>query len=255
MEQHEYDTMARLEDTHWWYRALRRLVSRSLQSEGDGRVLRILDVGCGTGGGMASMANRLPGRLLVGVDVEERAIWYASQRRVGSIIRASAHSLPFRDSSFDAVTLIDLLYIEGLDDRVAVREAHRVLREGGLLIVNVAAFEWLRGEHDLVVRTRHRYRKEEIGRLLAGNGFAVKRLLYWNALLLPVIAFARKVLAPVRPKATPRSDIRSSSIWVNRCLFRLLLLDQWLAQRVRLPFGTSIFGVACKGLRPSAAVR
>ncbi len=247
MERHEYDTMAHLEDTHWWYRAIRELVSRTLHSECRGRRPRILDVGCGTGGGIASIAIRFPDSLLVGVDVEEVALWYSSRRGDGVVVRASAHALPFRDSSFDAVTLIDLLYFEGLKDQVATHEAYRVLRQGGLLVVNVAAFEWLRGEHDMAVRTRHRYRKEEIGRLLAGNGFEVKKLLYWNALLLPVVVLVRKVLDPVRPKVTPRSDVRSLSPWVNWYLFQLLLLDIWLAERVRFPLGTSIFSVARKG--------
>ena len=246
MERHEYDTMARLEDTHWWYRAIRRLVSRTLQVESKGRRIRILDVGCGTGGGMASIANRLPGSLLVGIDIHKAATWYASRRRVGLIAQASAHRLPFRDGSFDVVTLIDLLYIEGLKDHVTIHEAYRVLQQGGLLVVNVPAFEWLRGEHDMAVRTRHRYRKQEIGRLLAGNGFGIKKLLYWNWVLFPVVGFVRNVLAPVRPRATPKSDVRSLPKWLNSLLAGLLSIDIALAAKIRFPIGTSVFCVAYK---------
>lgn len=246
MERHEYDTMARLEDTHWWYRNIRQLVSRTLHSECRGRRPRVLDVGCGTGGGIASIANRFPDSLLVGVDVEEVALRYSSRRGVGVVARASAHALPFRDGSFDAVTLIDLLYIEGLKDQVAIHEAYRVLQQGGLLVVNVPAFEWLRGEHDMAVRTRHRYRKEEIGRLLAGNGFEVKKLLYWNTLLLPAVGFVRNILAPVRPMATPKSDVRSLPKWINSLLAGLLSIDIALAAKVRFPIGASVFCMAYK---------
>ncbi len=246
MERHEYDTMARLEDTHWWYRNIRRLVSRTLDSECRGRRSRVLDVGCGTGGGIASIANRFPDSLLVGVDVEEIALRYSSRRGDGVVARASAHALPFRDGSFDVVTLIDLLYIEGLKDQVAIHEAYRVLQQGGLLVVNVPAFEWLRGEHDMAVRTRHRYRKEEIGRLLAGNGFEVKKLLYWNTLLLPVVGLVRNILAPVRPMATPKSDVRSLPKWLNSLLAGLLSIDIALAAKIRFPIGTSVFCMAYK---------
>lgn len=238
--------MARLEDTHWWYRNIRQLVSRTLHSECRGRRPRVLDVGCGTGGGIASIANRFPDSLLVGVDVEEVALWYSSRRGDGVVARASAHALPFRDGSFDVVTLIDLLYIEGLKDQVAIHEAYRVLQQGGLLVVNVPAFEWLRGEHDMAVRTRHRYRKAEIGRLLAGNGFEVKKLLYWNTLLLPVVGFVRNILAPVRPMATPKSDVRSLPKWLNSLLAGLLSIDIALAAKIRFPIGASVFCMAYK---------
>jgi SAM-dependent methyltransferase len=182
----------------------------------------------------------------VGIDIHKAATWYASRRRVGSIAQGSAHRLPFRDSSFDAVTLIDLLYIEGVEDGVAIREAHRVLRNNGLLVVNVAAFEWLRGKHDLAVRTRHRYRKGEIGRLLAGNGFEVKKLHYWNTLLLPVVVFLRHILAPVRVRTTPRSDLRSLPKWLNSLLAALLSIDIALAAKIHFPVGTSVFCMAYK---------
>jgi len=213
---------------------------------------KILDVGCGTGGGLASIANRLPDSLLLGVDIEEVAIQHSSRRKVGYVTQATAHSLPFRDSSFDAVTLIDLLYIEALDDRVAISEAYRVLRKGGLLIVNVPAFEWLRGEHDMAVRTRHRYRKEEIRSLLEAKGFEVKTLLYWNSLLFPIVAFVRNVLRPVRQKSTPRSDVRSLPKWLNSLLAGLLTIDVTLAARISFPFGTSVYCVARK--RPGCLV-
>jgi len=246
MERHEFDTMAGLEDTHWWYRTIRRMVSRTLQIESRGRKIRVLDVGCGTGGGMASVANGLPGSLLVGIDTHKTAVWYASRRGVGSIAQASAHRLPFRDGSFDAVTLIDLLYIEGVEDGVALREAHRVLRNSGLLVVNVPAFEWLRGEHDLAVRTRHRYRKDEIRALVTENGFEPKKLLYWNTLLLPLIAFARRVLRPVRTRQTPRSDVTPLPKWLNSLLAGLMVVDAAVAVRVGFPLGTSVYCIAHK---------
>lgn len=98
----------------------------------------------------------------------------------------------------------------------------------------------------MAVRTRHRYRKEEIGRLLAGNGFEVKKLLYWNALLLPVVGFVRNILAPVRPMATPKSDVRPLPKWLNSLLAGLLSIDIALAAKIRFPIGTSVFCMAYK---------
>jgi SAM-dependent methyltransferase len=185
--------------------------------------------------------------MLVGIDVAESAVWYASGRKVGFVARAAADHLPFRDGSFDAVTLIDVLYMLGHEDRAAVREAQRVLREGGLLVANTAAFEWLRGEHDAATGTRHRYRKEEVRGLLTGGGFEVRRLLYWNSLLLPAVAFVRNVVRPAPAKGgPPRSDIRSVPGWLNSLLAGLLSIDVMLAENIGFPLGCSVYCLAQK---------
>jgi SAM-dependent methyltransferase len=183
---------------------------------------------------------------LVGIDIHEAAVWYASRKGVGFVAQASAHRLPFRDDFFDAVTLIDVLVVEGLEDGVAIREAQRVLRESGLLVVNVAAFEWLRGEHDVATRTRHRYRKEEIRALLSENGFELKHVFYWNSLLLPLVVLMRKILRPARIQGTPRSDLSSVPKWLSSLLAGLLAIDVALARTVGFPLGTSIYCMAYK---------
>lgn len=59
MLEHEYDTMRRVEDTHWWYRTLRQRVLRDLKRALRGRdTARILDDGCGTGGMLAYLKEK-----------------------------------------------------------------------------------------------------------------------------------------------------------------------------------------------------
>ena len=54
----EYEAMYRVEQTHWWYRALRRHVTRVVAAEARrlGRPPRVLDAGAGTGGMLAGLA-------------------------------------------------------------------------------------------------------------------------------------------------------------------------------------------------------
>jgi SAM-dependent methyltransferase len=247
MEPSEYDTMAQLEDSYWWYLGVRRMVLRAVQlGLGKKPRLKILDAGCGTGGGMASLARRFPGSLIVGTDVAPAAIRYSMLRHAGPVLPGSVNSLPFRDASFDVVLFIDLLYIRGVNDSAAVREACRVLRPGGLLVVNVPAFEWLRGRHDVAVHTRRRYRRLELQELLTAHGFAVNQLMYWNALFLPLVFVVRRLLSRERKAAVARSDLISLPRSLNWLLTRLLLLDTWICGTVKVPFGTSVFSVASK---------
>jgi ubiquinone/menaquinone biosynthesis C-methylase UbiE len=98
---------------------------------------KILEVGCGTGGLLASAA-RL-GIEIEGVDIALRWLVVARRRLKDlglpvSLVAASADRLPYADASFDTVVADSVL--EHLDDPAsAVLEWARVLRPGGTLLV------------------------------------------------------------------------------------------------------------------------
>lgn len=91
---------------------------------------RVLDVGCGDGQ-VARLAVSLGSELVVGVDPTWNQVVVASERGGGvRVARASAHRLPFADSSFDAVVACLVFeHIEDVDDAIA--EVSRVLAPGG----------------------------------------------------------------------------------------------------------------------------
>ena len=61
-------------------------------------------------------------------------------------------------------------------DSLALHEMNRVLRSGGRLILNVAAFDFLKGAHDCAVDVNRRYTQRQLQALLAGSGREVVRL-------------------------------------------------------------------------------
>ena len=92
---------------------------------------RILDVGCGLGTYVKKMRDF--SEEVYGVDVDPKKVAEASQT-LPNIQLAPAEKLPFPDSFFDVVLLHEVIeHVE--DDRQAIREAHRVLRGGGRIVI------------------------------------------------------------------------------------------------------------------------
>jgi SAM-dependent methyltransferase len=91
-----------------------------------------LEIACGEGTNLARLARR--GRP-VGIDRYPEKVRFAAQAvPAARVAAADAVTLPFRDGSFASVLIRDLLH-HLLKPEEAVREAVRVLRTGGTLLV------------------------------------------------------------------------------------------------------------------------
>src|SRR3954454_1577508 len=190
MEREQYAIMARREEHHWWYAGMRRVALAVLERALRGRTgLRILDAGCGTGG--TTIELRRFGDV-VGVDLAWEALEPARDRGLRQLARASIGRLPFASASFDVATSFEVVYHLGVSsDTTALIEIHRVLKPGGIFLLRVPAHDWLRGEHDRLVHTRHRYSRDEVAEKLGTAGFTIDRLTWANSALFPPAAAKR----------------------------------------------------------------
>ncbi len=239
MNTEEYGCMRAVEDSHWWYGALHALVLDACHRHAP-REAALVDVGCGTGG----MAVRLDAAYRVtGLDLSAEALAFCKVRGMARIAQADAGHLPLADAGVDGALLLDVLYHSAVDDRAGVlEEMRRILRPGGLVIINVPAYQWLYSSHDVAVHTAHRFTRSEINGLLLDVGFEILSSSYWNSLLLPVIVAVRLMLRWLPDRG---SDLNPDTPgWVNRTLGAVLRLERrWMAWG-SLPAGLSIFVVA-----------
>jgi hypothetical protein len=125
--------------------------------------------------------------------------------------------------------------------------AHRLLKNGGLLVVTVPAYRFLWSGEDYVSEHHRRYvRKDLLDRVVAA-GFAVQRSTYFNTLLFPVMAavilFRRACVSGSRF----RSNIRPLPVPINRVLTLLFSIERILLRWVRFPYGGSILCLGVKG--------
>ncbi len=247
MERVEYEVMAAVETRHWWYGGMRDIAAALLDPLYARRQdLRILDAGCGTGGNALFLQRY---GQVVGLDLAAEALEPGASRMCGQCLRGSVVSLPFSAASFDLVTSFDVLYHRGVTDEVAaLREAWRVLRPGGRLLLRLPAYEFLRSKHDRAVHTRRRYTAHEVLSLLRSAGFIVEYCSYINSLLFP-LALTQRLLEKVVPSLEQQqSDMTLPPAAINQILrWPLALEAAWVRLKGRFPVGLSIICLAHSG--------
>lgn len=250
MNADEYPKLAAVEDRMWYFRALHGHVERALAASLGAAQAKVLDAGCGTGGLIARLSARHPAWRWTGVDLSELACAFADRRVGGNapgrpvavIQRAAIEALPFPDASFDAVVSADVLYHVD-DDGAAAREFWRVLRPGGVVVLNVPAYRWLWSYHDEAVHSRRRYNRRDVRSLLRQAGFGPMLATYWNTLPFPLVAVRRKLLPP----PAGGSDVRLYPAPIETAFTLAMACERaWLAAFGRLPFGSSVFATAWK---------
>ena len=242
MEPKEYEIMYRAEESHWWYRGMSAITERMMETYfSPGALPHILDAGCGTGGGILFLSRY---GTVTGVDISSDAVRFCSERGCKKVVKGSVMALPFLSETFDLVTSFDILYFEKIDDRVALREASRVLRPGGKMIVRVPAFNWLRGTHDIKVSTRHRYTLRELAGKMAQSGFEIELINYANTILFPAAALKRLLEKWMPPQRD--SDITLEMGIFSKILNLCLLVESRVITKWRFPFGLSVIALARK---------
>jgi len=152
------------------------------------RPRRVLEVGCGEGIVLATLAARLPGTRFDGLELDERVLGQARIRCPGAkLVRGDACELPFGNQSFDLVVCLEVL--EHLPEPArALRELRRVARAGCLLSV----------PHEPFFRVGNLLRGKNVARL----GDPSDHLQHWGARAFAAFC-GRELAVRIRTTAFP----------------------------------------------------
>lgn len=232
------------EMSSWWYLSrrelLREFVSESLDGKREARILDMsgtaeLDFGVSSPFRVVNQHSRL------------REAAFQQIHGVTTLICSAPEELAFASNSFDLIVAGDFLQSVS-DDRSALRELLRVLKDGGALCLTVPAYAFLWSEEDEHRGHYRRYRASELRRKLTTSGFEVQRASYFvTAPFLPLVML-RMAQSIVRTTIVPNRRNSRRTRLANAGMKLLLDGERQALHHINLPFGTV---VVCWARKPA----
>ena len=241
MNDEEFRLLEEIEESHWWFVG-KRMSLRAL-FDGYPKGLRLLDLGCGTGG---ILRDWMIDNSCAGVDRSELALKICKKNGFDSLVRGDLAHLPFKPNSFDVVLLMDV--IEHLPDDVTfLRNVSHVCSKGGRVIIAVPAFQLLWSQHDVTFKHHRRYGAAQLERVARAAGLEPERTTFTNSLLFPVALVWRLLSYRLgMGRFAPKHDFWPIPRWLNALLTQVYRVEAWLLRRIDLPIGVSVVCIARK---------
>lgn len=149
---------------------------------GDVKGKKILDIGCGFGW-YEKMAIEAGAKEVIGLEPEEKNFHQARKESPRArFVIGSALNLPFSDSSFDKVVILEVLehLPKGVENKV-FSETFRVLKPKGELVVSTPNLHFLSCLLDPIWLFGHRhYSLSQVTAMIKNTGFTVERVFIYG---------------------------------------------------------------------------
>jgi ubiquinone/menaquinone biosynthesis C-methylase UbiE len=227
-----FQRLKKIEKNHFWFHIRRKWIFDKIKKVVSPPA-KLLEVGCGTGNVSSFLAKK--GYIVTGCEYYREAInmgWPGYHK-----VQGNATNLKFGDNSLDIVGLFDVLE-HFQDDITPLKEAVRVLKKGGIIVLTVPAREELWSHFDKAAMHKRRYTKERLKRIF--SDVRIKPLLIeymFMSLYFPI---------KFRGKRREHGDPFRINILVNTFLKGIFDIERFISKCISLPIGTSLIAVAQK---------
>jgi len=157
-------------------RASRQYALEQLQRYVKGEYQVILEAGCSSGFMLRLICERFPHISVIGSDVVRGPLEQLAATMPNiPLLRFDLAHCPLPDSSIDAVVLLNVLEHIDDDDAAAVRQVYRILKPGGIAVIEVPAGPHLYDVYDKLLLHCRRYSLSVLCSLVKDMGFQVAK--------------------------------------------------------------------------------
>ncbi|MFI5178590.1 MAG: class I SAM-dependent methyltransferase, partial [Vicinamibacterales bacterium] len=235
---HPIDEMSR----QWALRAARRYLPAGSPV--------VLEVGSSSGFLLGDLQTAFPHAVLVGSDYLSGPLQRVAARVPGvPLLQFDLVQCPLPDACVDVAILLNVFeHIE--DDGAAARQIARVLKPGGVAIVEVPAGPRLFDVYDEYLRHHRRYSAAGVRSLLIGAGLTICEQSHLGFLVYPsfVIVKRRNQQRDLSDPEVNRRIVEANitSTRTSRVLRACLRVEAWFGRYVSYPLGIRVVTVARK---------
>ena len=221
-----------IEHSHFWFAPRSYLLEHRLAKLLPANGARIVELGCGSGQFLPVL--RRLAAVRVGVEAHVRSLQRARDMDPDAyLLHGNIARIPLVAAQFDTVIALDVL--EHVEPLPFLREANRLARPGGSLLLSVPAFQSLRSAADHAAGHRCRYRIDTVRPELHASGWQLLGYTHYQFFLFPVVFLSRLLHRHSQPKIE-----RSPPKWLNQVLRTISFLEVRIFANRRLPFGSSL---------------
>lgn len=207
----------------------------------------IMEIGCSSGFLIRDLVKSFPGSLVLGADVVKEPLCNLARDLPGvPLIRFDLLRCPLPDQCVDVCVMLNVLeHIE--DDVTALKNAFKLLKPGGSLIIEVPAGPYLYGAYDAELHHFRRYSATELKSKLIEVGFRVHRKSHLGFVLYPAF-LAVKLLNKWLPSRLRKLVVRdqaasTSESWLVSWAMKF---ESNYLSAFHLPFGIRALAVAIR---------
>ena len=230
------------EEDYWWFVGRRIIILDMIKKYISKEKNKVFDYGCGTGIMMEYLSSF--GEVWGG-DISEISLDYCKRRGLTNVVNLKK-KLSIPDKYYDLITVLDVL--EHIDkDEDLLRKLRSYLNNDGILIITVLAYDFLWSGEDYVSGHKRRYTLKTLRQKIETNGFCIKRISYFNSILLPLMILVIWVKKAFCSGNLYESNLRKLPALVNISLTGIFMSESKILKLFSFPFGASIICVASKG--------
>lgn len=152
----------------------------------------ILEIGCSSGFLLKDLQRVAKHAHLIGSDFISGPLYKLADYLPGiPMVQFDIIKCPFGDSSVDGVVMLNVLeHIE--DDEEALKQLYRILKPGGLAVVEVPAGPHLYDFYDKHLMHYRRYKLKDLKALAEKTGFTVKHASHLGFFIYPLFAMVKR---------------------------------------------------------------
>jgi SAM-dependent methyltransferase len=243
MKKSEYARMAEYEQNYWWHLGRLRIIQSYVKRAAARKErVKVLNVGCGTGGTIDMLEQF---GVVDNVDISDEAIAFMKKHGYKRLTKVDDIKLPFKDKTYDLVGAFDVLeHIE--DHEGALKEWGRVLKDDGAIVITVPAYQWLWSDHDVSLHHKRRYTTKRLAAVAKKAGLRPEKKSYAIVFSLPMVVGFRFLNKITGRKTDSETSYVPVPGWANKLFTKLLYGEAKLHSVMPFPAGTSVVTILRK---------